>query len=70
MKRYITDMWVNVLLNPTTPGSTRKVLYEDVHTAKQTDAVKSMLLRAVSNHSMSASINLLKRIFRKNAKNI
>ena len=41
MKRWITDMWGNVLLNPPTPGSIGKVLYADVHTA-QTDVIKTM----------------------------
>ena len=46
MKKWINDMWCNVLFNPPTPGSTGKILYADVHTAQQTAGVKIMLRKA------------------------
>ena len=45
MKRWITEDWNNIFLNPPTPGSSGKVLIADVHRAQQTNEVKILLNR-------------------------
>ena len=43
MKDWISEHWGNTLVNPKTVGSDGKILFADVHTAQQTQAVKIML---------------------------
>lgn len=43
MKEWVTKEWANVFTNPHNPLSSGKILVADVHTAQQTDAVKTAL---------------------------
>ena len=45
MLDWINTQWGNCLTNPSTPGSTGKVLVADSHCAQQTDSVKSFLAK-------------------------
>ena len=45
MLDWIRTQWGNCLTNPSTPGSTGKVLVADSHCAQQTDSVKSFLAK-------------------------
>ena len=44
-KRWITEDWNNMFLNPPTPVSSGKVLIADAHRAQQTNEVKILLNR-------------------------
>ena len=43
MKKWISEQWGNIFINPPTTGSTGKILVADVHRAQQTDGVKALL---------------------------
>ena len=43
MKAWVNREWSNILTNPHNPSSTGKILVADVHTAQQTEAVKTAL---------------------------
>ena len=43
MKKWVSEDWNSMFLNPPTPGSSGKILFADVHTAQQTDGVKTLL---------------------------
>ena len=43
MRAWVKEDGNNIFYNPLTEGSTGKILYGDVHTAQQTDAVKQLL---------------------------
>ena len=43
MKKWISEQWGNIFINPPTTGSTGKILAADVHRVQQTDGVKALL---------------------------
>ena len=43
MKKWISEHWGNVFINPPTTGSTGKILVADTHRVQQTDGVKALL---------------------------
>ena len=49
MLKWIQNNWNNFFLNPSTPGSTGKILVADIHRAQQTEKVKQILVRCKTN---------------------
>ena len=43
MKKWISEQWGNIFINPRTTGSAGKILVADVHRVQQTDGVKALL---------------------------
>ena len=43
MKSWVSENWGNHFLNPSTPGSTGKILLGNIHRAQQTSSVKQLL---------------------------
>ena len=43
MKKWISEQWGNIFINPPTTCLTGKILVADVHRAQQTDGVKALL---------------------------
>ena len=43
MKKWISEEWGNIFINPPTTGSTGKIFVADVHRAQQRDSAKALL---------------------------
>ena len=43
MKSWVSEDWDNYFPNPATRGSTRKILFADIHRAQETGSVKQLL---------------------------
>ena len=43
IKKWISEQWGNIFINPPTTGSTGKMLVTDVHRAQQADDAKAQL---------------------------